>query len=151
MWNPGGNLLALGAQHAAERAHGDVAGRGGLAVGLLQFAVHLFAVHLDAAGCLDAQPHHVAAHVEHGDDDVVTDHHAFTGTSGQNEHKPLLRWAIGEQYPICRARRAESPLRPVQATAAMMGWRTGRPLWLRISWTARRLRWSSTIGAMRLA
>jgi hypothetical protein len=43
-------------------------------------------VDLDVAGRLDAQPHGVAAHVEHDDAHVVADHNALSGTPGQHQH-----------------------------------------------------------------
>src|SRR2546430_6875524 len=93
-------LVRTGAQHPGQRLDGDVAGRRRLAVGPLEFAVHLFAVHLHAAGSLDAHPDDVTTHVENGDDDVVADHDTFAGTSGKDEHAPVPLRPLGDRGRI---------------------------------------------------
>ena len=49
-------------------------------------------MHVDRAGGLDTQPHLIAAHLEHGHDDLVPDHDALIGTSSEHEHGVLPPW-----------------------------------------------------------
>jgi len=62
----------------------EVAGVGRRRVGRLNLGVHLRPVHLDAAGCLDAEPHRVTPDVQDNHADLVPDHDALTGSAGQD-------------------------------------------------------------------
>src|SRR4051812_10939116 len=75
-----------GAQRA-EGAESFGRRRGGGPVRLLQGGEHLFAVHLDVARRLDADPDLVTAHFEHGDHHVLPDHDALVRVSGEDEHE----------------------------------------------------------------
>ena len=65
---------------------------GRVAVGLLELGEDLFAVHVDRARRLDAEPHLIAANFEHGHDDLVPDHDALVRTSREHEHGVLPPW-----------------------------------------------------------
>src|SRR5439155_2243983 len=107
--------------------------------------VHLLAVHLDTARRLDAQAHDITPDVEHGEDDVVADHHALTGTTGQDEHAPLspplgdkgriaditqpgaARAPAGRCHPGRAAPRAGSPATARSAPSGSRWPRSARP------------------------
>src|SRR6185503_16598565 len=73
---------ATGAQHLAEYLDGVLARRRRVQIRLLQFPVHLFAVHLDGSRRLDTHAHDIAPDVEHSHDDIVTDHDALAWAAG---------------------------------------------------------------------
>src|SRR5262249_5483756 len=62
------------------------------AVGLLQLRKDLFAVNVDRARGLDTEAHLIAAYLEHGHHDLVTDHDALVGTPSEHEHGVLPPW-----------------------------------------------------------
>src|SRR5690606_911845 len=127
-------------QPAREVARRVLIRRGRLVVGQPQLPINLFAVHLDVTRCANPEPNHVTTDFEHGDDHVVTDHHALPGTAGQYEHPATL--------PSHRALRNAPDQCGRQHPS---GARTGSPLPVKTAWTARRLTSSTRIGAIRLA
>ena len=83
------------ASMSREGVHGRVS------VGLLELDEDLFAVHIDRAGRLDPQSHLIPPHLEHGHDDLVTDHDALVHTPCEHEHGVLPPW-----WPRREGRRA---------------------------------------------
>ena len=51
---------------------------------------HLLALDPHARRGLDAELHHVAAHLDHLDDDVGPERNLFAGLTGENKHRPSL-------------------------------------------------------------
>ena len=75
-------------------------GRSGRLVGLLEGEEDLLAVYVDIAGSSDAQPDLVAPNLEDRHDDVVSNHDALVGVSGEHEHLGgSLRGWPPEEYP----------------------------------------------------
>ena len=63
-----------------------------VAVRLLELGEDLFAVDVDRARRLDAEPNLIAAHLEHRHDDLVPDHDALVRTTREHEHGVLPPW-----------------------------------------------------------
>src|SRR5262249_48296007 len=81
----------------------------GLLVFPLNSLVHFAAMHRNLARRLDPQSHAIAAHVDDGYDDIVTNNNALVALSGKNQHASLPR-AFGYGNRRCAAwRRANGP------------------------------------------
>ena len=109
-----GRRVGGAALRAASRATTSAAPAprgGGRPVRLGHLGEQLLAPHLDVPGGVDPDPDDVAALLEDGDDDVVTDDEALADPSAQHQHAvtPVGSTAGGDPTPRAQPMRARRP------------------------------------------
>jgi hypothetical protein len=70
--------------------------------------IDLTTVDRDLLGCLDAQPHFIAAYFHDDNGDVIVDDDAFVLFPRQHQHDAILSWPCGAKEQAIRTSRWRS-------------------------------------------